>query len=554
MVCMSPLLIVIAAAAAGLVSIPRTWTPRERAVASEITVPAIIARVRFLAHDLLEGRGPGTRGEELAIAYVVSEFERMGLRPVDARGHVQRFEILGVRSELEGPAVFKGAKGSLTPAAPGQVVVFSGAQAEINEVKDAEVVFCGYGITAHEQKWDDFKGTDVRGKVLLVMNNDPENDPELFAGKRRLYYGRWVYKFEEAERRGAAALVLIHTDHSAAYPWPAVVSSWVRESFELPQRDQPHMAVKMWATEDTARAIAALGGADLDALRALAERRDFTPVPLRVRLSVKLRNTLRRVKTANVLGVLPGSDLAGQMVVLTAHHDHLGVRAPGSSGEDVIYNGARDNASGVSSMLAIAEAMTRARVRPRRSILFASVSLEESGLLGSAYLVAHPPVPTARLTAAFNLDVINTFGRTRDVQVIGLGKSTLDDVLEPIARAQGRHVVGDVQPDRGRFYRSDHFNLARAGVPAIDFGGGLDYVGREPGWGKAQREAFTAKRYHQPSDELDDTWNLEGAVDDLRMLATAMLRVADAAKGPEWTPGDEFEAARKQAQAAEKEP
>jgi Zn-dependent M28 family amino/carboxypeptidase len=345
-------------------------------------------------------------------------------------------------------------------------------------------------------------------------------------------------------------VVLIHTDASAGYPWQVVRTSWSGEQIALPLAAPARTEVQMWVTEEAARRVAALGGADLDALRRRAERRDFAPVPLGVTLSVALENRVRRAETANVLGVLPGSDpaLAGEMVVVTAHHDHLGAgEGPGDG--DRIHNGALDNASGVGSMLALAEAVAR-HARPRRSILFAAVGAEESGLLGSEYLAANPPVPPGKLVAGFNLDGMNIWGRTRDVEIPGLGKTTLDAVVAPLARAQGRRLVPDQEPDRGAFYRSDHFSLAKIGVPALSFGGGQDYVGRPAGWGKAQQDAWVAQRYHQPSDEVDASWNLDGMVEDIQLVAAALLRVADRREPPRWTPGDEFEAAWMKARQA----
>jgi Zn-dependent M28 family amino/carboxypeptidase len=410
------------------------------------------------------------------------------------------------------------------------------------------VVFVGYGITAPEQKWDDFKDADLRGKVLLVMNNDPADDPALFAGKTRLYYGRWTYKYEEAARRGAAGAIVIHTTPSAGYPWQVVQTSWSGEQFELPAKPgTPTLPVKMWLTEDAARRASALGGFDLDELRRRAERRDFRPVALGVRMSVALKVAVRRLQTANVLGRLPGSDptLAREVVVYTAHHDHLGVGE--AKDGDAIYNGALDNASGVGAMLSIAESMARAKPRPRRSVLFAAVAAEESGLLGSEYFCANPVVHPGRIAANINIDSVNVLGPTRDVTFIGMGKSTLDAVLEKAAREQGRVVRPDQFPDRGSFYRSDQFNFARVGVPAIYLSTGTDFVGKPPEWGRQQIEEYVEKRYHQPSDQIDDTWNLDGAVDDARLLLVVGMRVADDPELPGWKPGDEFEAARKRA-------
>ncbi|HZS41501.1 MAG TPA: M28 family peptidase [Polyangia bacterium] len=544
-----PLSILVALAAFAAPSpIPAAWSARERVAAEEVTAPALAAHVRFLADDLLEGRAPGSRGDELAMKYVAAEYERLGLEPAgDAGGWLQKFEIVGLKSHAVAPPTFRGAKGvvKLDPAL--NAVVAAGQQRESAKITDAEVVFVGYGITAPEQKWDDFKDVDVRGKVLLVMNNDPENDPALFAGKTRLYYGRWTYKYEEAARKGAAGAIIIHTTPSAGYPWQVVQSSWNGEDFELPAAGEPRLDAKMWATEDAARQIAWLGGQDLDALRARAERRDFRPVPLGVKVSVELATQVRRLQTANVLGVLRGGDpkLASELLVFSAHHDHLGVRE--AKNGDAIYNGALDNASGVSAMLVAAEALARAQPKPRRSILFAAVGVEESGLLGSEYLCQHPPVPAGRIAANINIDGANIWGRTRDLGFVGFGKSTLDDVVAAAAREQGRTLKPEAFPERGHFYRSDQFSFARIGVPAIYLDRGTDYVGRPANWGKERVDEYVLQRYHQPSDQIDATWNLDGAVDDVRLLAAVALRIADAAQLPAWRPGDEFEGARKKA-------
>ncbi len=546
--------------AAALTSIPQSWTAEERTVARGVTASSIAAHVRFLADDLLEGRGPGTNGDELAMRYVAGQFERLGLKPAGdgAKGQangldswLQRFAIVGLKSDVTlAPTFAATGKAPLKLQPVVDCVVSPGTQAESQRVDGAEVVFVGFGIDAPEQKWNDFKDADVRGKILLVMNNDPEDEPSLFAGKTRLYYGRWTYKYEEAARHGAAGAIIIHTTPSAGYPWQVVQSSWGSEQFELPAAGEPRVAVRMWATEEASRKIVELGGQALDELRIRAQSRDFKPVPLGVKLSVALRTRVRKLETANVLGMLPGA--TKELVVFTAHHDHLGVRAPapGRSGGDAIYNGALDNASGVAAMLAAAEGLVQSK--PKRSILFAAVGVEESGLLGSEYFVKHPTVPTAKIAADMNIDGINIWGRTRDVAYIGLGKSTLDDVVVRAAAQQGRKVTADPFPDRGHFYRSDQFSFARAGVPAVYFDAGTDFVGRPAGWGKQQIDEYVAKHYHQPSDQIDAGWNLDGALDDVRLLAVVALRVADAAARPSWHPGDEFEAARKAALGASK--
>ncbi|PYQ25179.1 MAG: peptidase M28, partial [Acidobacteria bacterium] len=398
----------------------------------------------------------------------------------------------------------------------------------------------------------DYKGADLKGKVLLMMNNDPEDDPGLFAGKTRLYYGRWDYKYEMAARLGAAGAIVIHTTPSAGYPWQVVQTSWSGEQFELPHEGGPEVPVKAWVTEQAARKIAGLAGQDLDALRAAAQKRDFHPVDLGVGADIRLKNEVQKKQTANVIGRLPGRDpaLSREAVVYTAHHDHLGIKEGAKAGQDNIYNGALDNASGVAAMLAIAQAMKALPQAPRRSVIFAAVAAEEQGLLGSQYLAAHPPVPAGRIAADINIDGINIWGRTRDITMIGLGKSSLDDWVVKLAAMQGRVVVPDQFPDKGFFYRSDQFSLAKVGVPAAYFDAGTDVIGRPRGWGREQQERFEANDYHQPSDELRPDWNLAGAVEDTQLFFYLGLKVANAPRMPHWKPGDEFEAAREKAVAA----
>ncbi len=551
---MNRLLVLVLASTAAL---PAGFSAREKAAAHKITAASLAAHVRFLADDLLEGRAPATRGSELAQRYIAAQYERLGLEPAGENGSwLQPFDIVAIKSAVTTP---------LTVAAPGKPplvlanlvdsIVVPGLQQESMGVRDADVIFVGYGITAPEQKWDDYKDIDVHGKVVLVMNNDPEDDPALFGGTTRLYYGRWDYKYAEAARHGAAGVIIIHTDHSASYPWHVVTSSWTGAQFELPATDEPRVTLKMWATEDACRRIAALGGKNLDELRRAAEKRDFRPVALGVKLTAAVKATLTRTRTANVLAKLPGSDkrLAGEAVVVSAHHDHLGVR---EGKGDQIYNGAHDNASGVASLLDVAEALASLEPRPKRTIVFAAVAAEESGLLGSQWLCEHLEqtigVPPGRIAANLNIDGINIWGRTSDVGMVGLGKSTLDDVIVAVARAQGRTVTADDRPDKGTFYRSDQFNFAKEGVPAIYLKSGVRFPGHDAQWGRDLKEKYERERYHQPSDQIDETWKLDGAVEDVQLMTVALLRVADAPKMPEWRRGDEFEAARQKAEAAAK--
>ena len=542
---------------ASVAALPAAFSARERAAARHVTASTLAAHVRFLADDLLEGRAPASRGSDLAMKYIATQLERLGLEPAgDGGSWLQRFDIIGMKSEVTTPITVAAGGKSLRLDSL-QTVVAPGLQQESMGVRDAEVVFVGYGISAPEQKWDDYQDVDVRGKVVIVMNNDPEDDPALFAGKTRLYYGRWDYKYDEAARHGAAGVVIIHTEHSAGYPWHVVTSSWNREQFELPATDEPRVTLKMWATEDACQRIAALGGKNLDELRRAAEKRDFRPVALGIKLTAAIKTKLWRTSTANVLGKLPGSDgkLGQQMVVVTAHHDHLGTSGAvethkSAKAPDPIYNGALDNAAGVATLLNLAEALAAVEPRPKRSILFAAVAAEESGLLGSQYFCEHPIIAPGRIAANLNIDGINIWGRTSDIGFIGLGKSTLDDVVTAVANAQGRQVTADEHPDKGGFYRSDQFNFAKIGVPAMYLKAGVRHFGHDAQWGRDLQETFTKERYHQPSDQIDESWNLDGAVDDVQLMVVTLMRVADAPKLPEWHRGDEFAAARQRALAA----
>ena len=528
-------------------------SPAEKTAAQAITEDVIRGHVRFLASDLLEGRAPASRGDLLAQQYVQAQMETLGLEPgAPGGGWLQKVPLVGIVGNVpQKTTVAKGdRKVELTKL--DDYVAFSGTQKPQSTIENSEIVFVGYGIVAPEFQWDDYKDVDVKGKVLLMMNNDPEDDPKLFAGKTRLWYGRWDYKYSIAARKGAVGAFIIHTQPSAGYPWQVVQSSWSRERFELPYEGEPRVEIKGWFTEDASKKIASLGGQDLDRLRAAALKRDFRPVPLGVDFSMKIGNTVQTKESANVIGKFSGSDarLAREAVIYTAHHDHLGMKTDPKPGEDAIYNGALDNASGVSSILAIAKAFGQLPKRPRRTVYFASVTAEEQGLLGSEYLSKHPPVEPGRIAANVNIDGVSIFGRTKDLTMVGFGKSSLDPIIVALAKMEGRVVKPDQFPDRGFFYRSDQFNLAKIGVPAAYFNSGTEIIGKPTGWGKKRIEEWEEKDYHQPSDELRSDWDLSGAVEDIRLDFWLGMKVANADRMPEWNRGDEFEAARKKALAA----
>ena len=543
---------VFALAGSALAQSPPLADAVQQAAHRDITRAALAGPIRFLSSDLLEGRGPGTRGDQLARLYLQTRLEGMGYQAAFANGAWQQpFDIVGIKGQFPKSWSFQGRGQRLDLAWREDYIAVSGVQQESVAIDDAELVFVGYGIQAPEFQWDDFKGANLTGKILVMMNNDPDWDPKLFAGKRRLYYGRWVYKYESAARQGAAGAIIIHTTPSAGYPWQVIQSSWGGEQFALPAVDEPHVRVAAWATEAAVRRLLQSSGYDLDKLVASAHTRDFHPVPLGIRTSITFTNSISSVQTANVGGVLPGSDarLGAQLVVLSAHHDHFGIGEPDASG-DRIYHGAVDNASGCAQVLAIAQAFAALPERPRRSVLALFVAGEERGLLGSKYYAEHPSVPAGRIAADINIDGGNIFGRTRDATSIALGKSSLDEIAARVAATQGRVVKGDQFPDRGYYYRSDQFSFARVGVPALFFDDGTDFIGRPPNWGREQIEQWEMKKYHQPSDRLEGSWNFDGMIEDAQLAMLSAWLVAQADAMPSWKPGDEFEAARKRALAA----
>lgn len=502
--------------------------------------------IKEISQDSYEGRGPGSRGDDMTREYLTGRMVELGLEPGAAGGEWdQPFDLVGVNASQPDEWTFSGHGKSLTFEQWEEFIVGSGVQEVRTGLENAEVVFVGYGIQAPEYDWDDYKGVDLKGKVLLMMNNDPDWDPELFGGEKRLWYGRWDYKYLSAARQGAAGAIIIHTSPSAGYPYQVVQTSWTGVQFELPAGDEPRSAVKGWLTEDSARELVAMAGLDLDALREQAYNRDFEPVPLGISTSIAMDVDIQRVRSGNVLGLIPGSDpeLKDEVVIYTAHHDHLGIGTPNEEG-DAIYNGAFDNATGVAQILAIAKAIKALPEAPRRSMLFALVGAEEQGLLGSAYYASNPTFPPGKIAANLNYDGGNVWGHTHDVTYIGLGKSSIDEIVTMIADEQGRVVKPDQFADKGYFYRSDQFSFAKIGVPAMYLDTGTDFVDRPPEWGREQQNHYTEVNYHQPSDEYDPNWNLDGMIQDALLGYWTGLAIANADEMPSWVAGDEFEAAR----------
>jgi Zn-dependent M28 family amino/carboxypeptidase len=528
------------------------FTAEADTAAKTISADYLRDQITHISSDEFQGRGPGTPGDRAARAYLIEQLKGLGLQPGGGADQwEQPVELIGTKPDMPKQWTFKHGAKTLSLKWWDQYMAGSGIETDRGEIKNAEIVFVGYGIQAPEYGWDDFKGQDLKGKVLLMLNNDPDWDPALFAGTTRLYYGRWVYKYESAARQGAAGAIIIHTTPSAGYPWQVVQTSWSGEKFELPNSTAPRVQAATWVTEDSARQLAKLAGQDLDKLVESAKSKDFKPVSLGVTTSLAFKNTVHHTTTANVFGIIPGSDpqFRDEYVIYTAHHDHLGVGEPDTKG-DRIYNGAMDNAAGDAQLLAIAKAIKALPTPPKRSTMVLFVAAEEQGLLGSQYFAEHPTMPAGKIATNINYDGGNIWGRTRDITYVGKGKSTLDAIVDEVAGRQGRTVKPDQFPDRGHFYRSDQFNFAKIGVPALYLDTGTDFIDKPAEWGKQQVEYYEAHHYHQPSDEIQADWNYDGMIDDAQLGFWVGYIVGNAATPPAWNAGDEFEAARKKAIAA----
>jgi Zn-dependent M28 family amino/carboxypeptidase len=519
-----------------------------------ITANDILQHTKDISADEYEGRGPGTKGEELTVKYLTEQYQRLGLKPGNPDGtYVQKVPLVGFTGAPT--ASFTAGGKQLNLKFPQDYVAVSRRFVPESKVENSDVVFVGYGVVAPEYGWDDYKGVDVKGKTIVMLINDPQvpsaNDPatlddKMFKGKAMTYYGRWTYKYEIAAQKGAAAAVIIHETGPAGYPYEVVSGSWSRENFDIqtPDKNMGRAAVESWITTERAKELFTAGGQDFDALKKAALSKDFKPVALNAKANMTVKNTLREINSNNVIAKLEGSDptLKNQYVIYTAHWDHLG-RDPNLTG-DQIYNGALDNASGTAAMLEIAEAFTKLPTPPKRSILFLSVTAEEKGLLGAKYYAENPLYPLNKTLANINMDGVNQWGRTKDITMVGDDNSTLIDLLREAADSQQRVVNPDPESEKGFYYRSDHFEFAKQGVPALYTDSGTNYVGKDPAYGKQKRDEYTEKDYHKVSDEVKPDWDLTGAVDDAQLLTMIGYRVAQGDKYPEWKAGSEFKAKR----------
>jgi Zn-dependent M28 family amino/carboxypeptidase len=514
---------------------------------TEISGERMRAHVKFLASDLLEGRGVGQRGGDLATEYIAAQFALVGAKPAGDNGsYFQKFSLVGVSPQPDSQLSFAGADGVSTPLRWLDEFVGVTYSQKPEAQFDAPAVFVGHGITAPEYQWDDYKDVDVRGKVVVLFTGEPpSDDPKFFTGRALTYYGRWTYKYEEATRHGAAAAVIIHTRPTASYGWDVVRSSWGREDQQVRLAEgEPSLAFAGWVTEDVGEKIAASVGQTVDDLLKAADARGFHATPLPLTFTGHLPSKIREIETRNVVARVEGSDpkLKDEAVLFSAHWDHLGIGDPVNG--DAIYNGAVDNATGCGMLLEIAHAWAVLPQKPRRSAVFISVSAEEAGLRGSQYFGQHPVIPAGKIAAALNFDAFKPNGRKRDVSVLGAERTTLFPVVQEAAKRFGFTISVDPEPEAGHYYRSDHFSFARAGIPAFSIDDGEDLLGKPAGTGKKQRDDYNDHRYHQPSDEYRDDWDFSGMEEYARFAMLIGVNIANTPKLPTWRAGDEFLPAR----------
>jgi Zn-dependent M28 family amino/carboxypeptidase len=518
---------------------------------ASVTAADLLRRTADLAHDSMEGRLPGTIGEDRTVRYLEEQFRALGLAPGNPDGsYTQVVPLVGITPTVEAALTIGGRRLPLEGVR--DFIAESRRVTPEIRVDDSDLVFVGYGVVAPEYGWDDYKDVDVTGKTIVMLVNDPAVtvpgdtllDDALFRGRAMTYYGRWTYKYEIAAEKGAAAAIVVHETGPAGYPFEVLSGGFGLESFDIRSADNNmgRVGVQAWMPEPAIRRFLGEMGHDFDELKRQALSREFRPVDLGASASFRVRQTIREVASRNMLARLEGAERPGEHVVYTAHWDHLG-KDPALAG-DQIYNGAIDNASGIALMLEIAEAFTELPARPDRSILFLAVTAEEQGLLGAKYYAENPLYPLERTLANVNIDGINQWGRTEDIVVIGRGNSTLDDVLAEAAATQGRRLEPDAEPEKGFFYRSDQFEFAKQGVPALYTESGIDYVGREEGYGMMKRNEYTNRDYHGVSDEMKPDWDLSGAVEDAQLLFQVGYRVSQRSAFPEWSAGTEFKARR----------
>lgn len=525
-------------------------------VNTAIGVPAISAEdiashVAVLASDEFGGRGPSSPGEELTVNYIRDQFAALGLKPGNGDSYFQEVPLAATTAAADASLVISGGQGAdQSLAYADEMVIWTDRITEHAAIKDSDLVFVGYGIVAPEYNWNDYEGIDVKGKTVVMLVNDPgyaTQDPKLFTGNAMTYYGRYTYKYEEAAKQGAAGALIIHQSAPASYGWATVRNSWTGPRFQLeaPDNNMWRAAVEGWLTEASSRALFARAGMDMDKMIASASKQGFKASAMGLKASAEINNSVRHSLSKNVIALLPGSETPDEYFVYMAHWDHLGTDAAlQAAGKDGIYNGALDNASGTAALLELAQAFATAPTPPKRSVIFLSVTAEEQGLLGSAHYGKNPLFPLAQTVAGLNMDGINTLGATKEISVSGYGLSELDAVLEQAAASQGRRVDPESTPEKGYYYRSDHFNLAKQGVPMIYPRRGVDHITEGKAYGLAKAQEYIDTRYHMPTDEFDATWDLSGAAADVQLYYAVGEAVLNSGNWPNWQPGTEFRAIR----------
>ena len=550
-------------------TIPTTWTFAALAVvllatgcagrsgapdrAPAFTAEGFNGHVQVLASDEFEGRRPASAGEEKTVAYLEQQFRAWGLQPGTPGGFRQPVPVLELTALPADELRVAGPRGELVLRYGDDAVYWTTRPVREVALEASELVFVGYGIVEPQYGWNDYAGIDMRGKTAVILVNDPgfaTGDPELFKGRAMTYHGRWTYKFEEASRQGAAGAIIVHEDEPAAYPWEVVRNGAVKPQLLIdePGRDGYRIAIEGWVTRGSAERLFAAAGLDFETQKREAAVRGFRAVPLELRASTSVRNAIRRATSSNVVAVLPGRERPDEFVLYTAHWDHFG-RALAFGG-DAVFNGAIDNATGTAALLELAQAFSEVRPRPERSVLFVAFTGEEYGLLGSEYFAAHPTVPLASVAGGVNMDGLYLAGRTHDLTVFGIGSSELEDSLRESAARQGRVLRPEPTPEKGYYYRSDHFNLARRGVPMLYVKSGIDVVGKGETYGRQWAADYVAQRYHKPSDEFDPTWDVSGVLEDLALYFDVGYRLARDTAFPAWYPGNEFRPIREQSRAA----
>ena len=514
---------------------------------ASITAAGLAQKIKTLSSNEFEGRAPSTEGEAKAVYYIRGEFQKYGIQPGNGDSYYEEVPLVDITANDMSPLTIDGNEGQRQFVISKDMVATTRRVVGRIDLRDSPIVFVGYGIVAPEYNWNDYAGIDMRGKTALILVNDPgyaTKDPKLFKGNEMTYYGRWTYKYEEAMRQGADAAFVIHSTGPAGYPWEVVRNGWTGRKFYAERKDgnMARARVEGWVTLDAAKSIFEQAGLDYDALASAAAKAGFTPVPMELTASVSFDNTIGHSRSKNVVGIVRGSETPDEYFIYTAHWDHFGIGQAVDG--DNIYNGAVDNGSGSAGLLELAQAFASLKTKPKRSVIFLATTAEEQGLLGSQYYADHPIYPLNKTVGGLNMDVLNTMGPTHDITVVGYGLSGLDAYIEKAAEAKGRVIAPDPDPSKGHYFRSDHFSLAKKGVPMLDPKSGIDSIAHGAEWGRQQMDDYTAHTYHKPSDEYHADWDLTGMAEDVRLYYDVGYAVANSSDWPNWKPGSQFLAVR----------